>query len=154
MHNNEILVRLSDALSLDDGRLAAIFRLGGDELTEADVHAMLRNPEQEDAVTCKSDMMLRFLDGFIIEQRGPKEAPEGAPPAAPPPHVRMSNNVILKKLRIALQLKEDDVMRILAVSGTEMTKRQLSALSRKRGNKHYRTCSDAVLESFLTGLTE
>jgi uncharacterized protein YehS (DUF1456 family) len=66
--------------------------------------------------------------------------------------VRISNNVVLKKLRIALQLKEDDVVGILAAGGTEMTKRQLSALSRKRGNKHYRVCSDEVLESFLTGL--
>ena len=152
MHNNEILARLSDALSMDDARMLAIFALGGEDLTPAELHPMLRNPNRRDAVNCKSDRLLRFLDGFIVEQRGPKEVPEGqdAPPAPAP--VRMSNNVVLKKLRIAMNLKADDVVAILAAGGTEMTKRQLSALSRKHGNKHYRVCSDQVLESFLTGI--
>jgi hypothetical protein len=60
--------------------------------------------------------------------------------------------VVLKKLRIALQLKEDDVLRILASGETPLSKRQLGALARKPGNKRYRMCSDEVLTSFLTGL--
>ena len=149
MHNNEILLLIRDAASLDDARLAAIFALGGESVDEATTQAMLCDPSEPDAMKCKDDSLLRFLDGFILEQRGQSPATDES--AAPRPE-RLSNNVVLKKLRIALQLKEDDVLRILASGGTDLSKRQLGALARKRGNKHYRVCTDEVLASFLAGL--
>jgi uncharacterized protein YehS (DUF1456 family) len=144
-------MRLCDALNMDVTRLATLFGLGGETLTTEQVSGMLRDSKQGDAIPCKNTQMLCFLEGFIIEQRGPKEAPE-AGTKAPAEPARMSNNLVLKKLRIALQLKERETVAILAAGGTEVTPRQLGALGRKRGNKHYRTCPDDVLRSFLTGL--
>jgi len=149
MHNNAILLQIRDAASLDDARLVAIFALGGESVDEATTQAMLCDPSGPDAMKCKDDSLLRFLDGFILEQRG--QSPTIDEPTALRSE-RLSNNVVLKKLRIALQLKEDDVLRILASGGTALSKRQLGALARKRGNKHYRVCSDEVLASFLAGL--
>ena len=149
MHNNEILLRIRDAVSLDDARMVAIFALGGESLDEATTQAMLCDPSEPDAVSCKDASVLCFLDGFILEQRGQSPATDEV---SAPRSERLTNNVVLKKLRIALQLKEDDVLRILASGGTPLSKRQLGALARKRGNKHYRVCSNEVLTSFLTGL--
>ena len=147
MHNNEILRRLADALTLTEDRLAVIFALGGEAMTGVDALARTRDLDAEGAVACTSAQLIRFLDGFILDQRGPPET-DGAPRAA----VRLTNNAILKKLRIALTLKEDDVLRILDAGGTPTTRLALSPLFRKPGNKHYRTCSDEVLRSFLNGL--
>jgi uncharacterized protein YehS (DUF1456 family) len=150
MDNNEILVRIKDAVSLDDARLVAIFALGGESIDEDTTRAMLSDPSGPDSVTCKGDRLLRFLDGFILDQRGQRPTTDKTSEPQPEP---LSNNVVLKKLRIALQLKEDDVLRILASGGTALSRRQLGALARKRGNKHYRVCSDEVLTSFLAGLS-
>jgi uncharacterized protein YehS (DUF1456 family) len=147
MHNNEILSRLADALTLKDDSLAEIFALGGEAMTGADALARTRDLDTEGAVACTSDQLGRFLDGLILEKRGPRDT-DGAPRAA----VRLTNNAILKKLRIAFTLKEDDVLRILDAGGSPTTRLALSPLFRKPGNKHFRACSDAVLCSFLNGL--
>jgi len=64
----------------------------------------------------------------------------------------MTNNLILKKLRIALELKEDDMIEIFHLADFEITKPQLSALFRKEDNKHYKKCGDQILRRFLKGL--
>ncbi len=149
MDNNEILVRIKEVVSLDDARLVAIFALGGESVDEDTTQAMLRDPSGAGFLACKGDRLLCFLDGLILDQRGQRPTTDKT---SEPQREPLSNNVVLKKLRIALQLKEDDVLRILASGGTALSKRQLGALARKRGNKHYRVCSDEVLASFLTGL--
>ncbi|MBW1880158.1 MAG: DUF1456 family protein [Deltaproteobacteria bacterium] len=150
MHNNEILRRLSDALSLTDARLLAIFALGGDDLAEQDVRALTREQGKDGAVVCPDDLLARFLDGLIVEQRGPREPGRPTPVSA----VRLTNNAVLKKLRIALALKEDDVLRVLAAGGNPISNRELTTLFRKPGNKHFRKCGDDVLRSFLIGLED
>ena len=147
MHNNEILSRLADALTLKDDSLAEIFALGGEAMTGADALARTRDLDTEGAVACTPEQLGRFLDGLILSKRGPRDT-DGAPRAP----VRLTNNGILKKLRIALTLKEDDVLRILDAGGSPTTRLALSPLFRKPGNKHFRACSDAVLRSFLNGL--
>ncbi len=148
MHNNEILSRLVEALTLKDDSLAEIFALGGEEMTGVDALARTRQPGTEGAVACASEELGRFLDGLIVSKRGPRDT-DGAPRAP----VQLTNNGILKKLRIALTLKEDDVLRILDAGGSPTTRQALSPLFRKPGNKHFRPCSDAVLCSFLDGLS-
>jgi len=148
MHNNEILRRVVDALTLTDESLAEIFALGGEEMTGADALARTREIDTEGAVDCTSEELGRFLDGLIISKRGPRDT--DAPPVAP---VQLTNNAIFKKLRIALTLKEDDVLRILEAGGSATTRQSLSPLFRKPDNKHFRPCSDAVLRSFLDGIS-
>lgn len=63
----------------------------------------------------------------------------------------MTNNEIIKKLRIALDLKEVDMMEIFECAAYTITKSELSAIFRKEDNKHYRECSDDVLNNFLNG---
>ena len=149
MHNNEILGRLVNALALKDENLPEIFALGGNEMTVDSALARTRDVDTESAVSCTSEELGQFLDGLILLKRGPRDT--DAPPRAA---VKLTNNAIFKKLRIALTLKEDDVLRILEAGGSPTTRQALSPLFRKPGNKHFRACSDEVLRSFLDGLAK
>jgi uncharacterized protein YehS (DUF1456 family) len=87
-----------------------------------------------------------FLNGLIVDKRGKKEGP------LPEPEQRLTNNIVFTKLKIALNLKADDVLEILAQVNLSMSKHELSAFFRKPGHKHYRDCKDQVLRNFLKGL--
>lgn len=63
-----------------------------------------------------------------------------------------SNNIIMKKLRIALNLKEEDILEIFELAEFEMTKPQITAIFRKKGHKHYKECQDQMMKKFLAGL--
>jgi len=63
-----------------------------------------------------------------------------------------SNNIIMKKLRIALNLKEEDLLEIFELAEFETTKPQITAIFRKKGHKHYRECQDQMMKNFLAGL--
>ncbi len=64
----------------------------------------------------------------------------------------IGNNDILWKLRIALKLKDTDIIEILKLADFEITKTELSALFRKEGHENYRQCGDQILRRFLDGL--
>ena len=149
MNNNEILRRLRYELNLSDAKMIEIFARVGQVLNEAEVHSLLGKEDEEGTVICLDDLMAAFLDSLIVELRGPPR-PGSPPPAIPD---RISNNDIIKKVRIALKLQEADMMAILEAGGQPMSKGELSALFRKPGHKHYRACGDQVMRAFLRGLT-
>ena len=64
----------------------------------------------------------------------------------------MTNNDILKKLRVALQLKDDDIVRILALVDFKVTATELGAIFRKEDHPNYKECGDQLLRNFLNGL--
>lgn len=64
----------------------------------------------------------------------------------------MSNNDVLKKLRVALQLRDDDIIKILALVDFNITKSELGALFRKEDHPNYKECGDQILRNFLNGL--
>ncbi len=64
----------------------------------------------------------------------------------------MDNNDVFKKVRVALSLKDHEIIEILKLSDFEMTKSELSALFRKEDHPNYQECGDQVLRKFLNGL--
>ena len=64
----------------------------------------------------------------------------------------MNNNDILKKLRIALELKDTDIIEILQLADFEISKTELNAMFRKEGHRNYKECGDQLLRRFLNGL--
>ena len=64
----------------------------------------------------------------------------------------MTNNEILKKLRIALNLKDTDIIDILKLADFDISKSELSALFRSEDQRNYRECGDQILRRFLNGL--
>jgi uncharacterized protein YehS (DUF1456 family) len=150
MTNNDSLRRLRYALDLTDAQMVAVFGLGGQTVTETQVRTFMISEEDEAAVICTDPIFGGFLDGLIIDRRGPPPAGR----AAPPVFHKLTNNTKLKKLRIALNLHEDAMLSILMSGGHPLSRGELTALFRKPQHKHYRECGDQVLRKFLSGLTK
>ena len=149
MAKNDLLRSIRDALEIDDAAMIQIFSLAGREVGQSTVAAFLKTEAQDGYIPCSDPILGFFLDGLIIHKRGRQE---GQPAAAEKPAAVLTNNAVLKKLRIALDLKEDDLVGVLKSAGIAVTKHELTALFRKQGHKHYKECSDQFLRSFLKGI--
>jgi uncharacterized protein YehS (DUF1456 family) len=149
MANNDILRSIRDALIIDDATMIQIFRLAGREVGQSTISALLKTEEQDGYIPCSNPVMGFFLDGLIIHNRGQQD---GTPVSTVQPVAALTNNAILKKLRIALELKEEDLVGILNMAGITVSKHELTALFRKQGHKHYKECSNQFLKDFLKGL--
>jgi len=64
----------------------------------------------------------------------------------------LSNNDILKKLRVALSLRNDDIIEILSLVNFEMSKGALGDLFRNEDHPGFVEAGDQVLRNFLNGL--
>lgn len=162
MTNNDILRRLRYSFHLNDNKMMAIFALGDCKASQDQITGWLKKEELEGYVRCDDDSMNAFLDGFIIEKRGPREPSEaaGKPAKSKNPvvdpwkkaHATLNNNIILRKLKIALNLRSEDIFELLELAGFTLGKAELSAFFRNPGHRHYRECQDQVLRNFLQGL--
>ena len=149
MTNNDLLRSIRDALQLDDATMIKIFREAGREVGQSAISAFLKTEDEDGFIPCTNPIMGFFLDGLIIHNRGRQE---GSPSPAAKPVAELSNNTILKKLRIALDLKEEDLVGVLKMGGVTMTKYEITALFRKQGHKHYKECDGQLLRSLMTGV--
>lgn len=146
MTNNDVLRRLRYVFDYDDTRMIQIFAQADMGVTRDQVCNWLKPEEDESQEPCNDKTLAVFLNGLINSKRGRKDGPQ------PVPEERLSNNTIFMKLRIALDLKSDDVLAILGSAGMTLSSHELSALFRKPGHKHYRECKDQILRNFLKGL--
>lgn len=174
MKNNDILIRLRYALDIKDIDMVEIFKLGGIDITKEDVIKLLTTPkskndndsdtedtddtqnteENEWNLVCSNSMLESFLNGFIIFKRGKKDIKEGESEKTvlAIKNNKSVNNVMLKKLKIALALSSEDMLDILQEAGVILTKGELSAVFRKEGQKNYKECGDRYARNFLKGL--
>ena len=161
MSNNDILIRLRYALDMKDADIVEIFKLGGIELTIEDVLKILIKvdddvdiEENEEIMNCNNFMLESFLNGFIIFKRGKQDlkTEKTAKVVLSMNNSRSVNNVLLKKLKIALALSSEDMIDILEEAGVMITKGELSAVFRKEGHKNYKECGDRYIRNFLKGL--
>ncbi|KAF0811708.1 hypothetical protein IGB42_03867 [Andreprevotia sp. IGB-42] len=148
MINNDILRSVRYMLDLSDVKLVEIIALAGRTLAKEEVQSCLKREEEDGFAECSDEVLAYFLDGLVIFKRGKDESRQ-APEVTWP----VSNNTVLKKLRVAFELKEDDLHGIMTAAGFEVSKPELSALFRKEGHKNYRGCGDQFLRNFLKGLT-
>ncbi|CAI86466.1 MULTISPECIES: DUF1456 family protein [Pseudoalteromonas] len=148
MTNNDILRRIRYTFNLTDTAMVNVFAAAEHTVTTEQVIAWLTK-EGEEAYTEISDTeFATFLNGFINTQRGKREGDQ------PAPESKLNNNIIFMKLRIALNMKAEDVIATLALVDFNLSKHELSAFSRKVDNKHYRVCNNQVLRLFLTGVQQ
>ena len=149
MINNDILRRSRYALNISDATMLEIFSLSGHAIEPSMLAAFLKKEDENGFVDCSNEVMTFFLDGLIIQKRGKAETRPGQ---AKKKDASLTNNSILKKIRIALEFKEEDMLESLKLGGMEVSKSELSALFRKEGHKHYKACGDQFLRNFLSGL--
>jgi len=146
MTNNDILRRIRYTFSFNDSRIIALFASGGQQVTRKQISDWLKKDDDPAFQTCNDKQMATFLNGLINYKRGKKEGPQ------PQPEKRLTNNIILLKLKIALNLKAEDILKIMVLAEFPMGKPELSAFFRKPGHTHYRACKDQILRNFLKGM--
>lgn len=149
MINNDVLRSIRYALDLGDAKVAGLIRLAGSEIEPADVAGLLKKEDEAGFVECGDDVLAAFLDGLIIQRRGRMESGSDRNRK---PESRLTNNAVLKKLRVAFELKEEDMHKVLELAGFGISKPELSALFRAKDHKNYRKCGDQLLRNFLKGL--
>lgn len=150
MANNDLLRSIRDALKLDAATMVQIFKEAGREVGESTITSFLKAEDEDDYIPCSNPIMGFFLDGLIIRNRGKKE---GGPAPDAKQMAELDNNTILKKLRIALNLKEDELIGTFRLGGIALTKHELTAMFRKPGHRHFRECPDHLLRSFIKGVS-
>jgi uncharacterized protein YehS (DUF1456 family) len=146
MNNNDVLRRIRYTFNFDDTKMINIFELGGLQVTRAQISDWLKKEDDPDYQVCIDVQLAMFLNGLIVEKRGRKDGPQ------PEPETSLTNNIVFRKLKIALNLQADDVLLLIKKSDFSMSKHELSAFFRKPDHKHYRKCKDQVLRYFLKGL--
>ena len=146
MINNDVLRRIRYTFDFDDSKMMAIFALAGLEVTRAEISDWLKKEDDPDYNKCSDKQFATFLNGLIIENRGKRDGPQAEP------ETLLNNNIVFRKLKIALNLQADDVLRLVNRGDFHISKHELSAFFRKPGHKHYRECKDQVLRNFLKGL--
>ena len=152
MTNNDFLRRLRYALNIKDNVMVQIFKKGKIVLTREDVIDYLKKDIDEGFKKLNNNDLIAFLDGLIIQKRGKRED------GTPIPQVKVTknnlNNILLRKLRIALAFKSYDMIKIFKLGGVEISEGELSALFRSEDHKNYKECGDKYIRVFLKGLTE
>lgn len=158
MNNNDRLLRLRYAVDIKDTDLIEAFKLGGLTISKDELHDMLTKVKpasrEEENVYLKpinNQELDAFLNGFIVLKRGPqKDKPEEVQPQNK--EIKYINNVLLKKLKIALFLTSDDMLAILAEAGVFPSKGELGAILRKEGHRNFKPCGNKYARNFLKGL--
>jgi len=64
----------------------------------------------------------------------------------------LTNNDILKKLRVALKFRDDDIIKVLKLVDYNISKSELGAFFRKPDHPKYMVLQDQILRNFLNGL--
>lgn len=146
MTNNDILRRLRYTFDLNDKQMVALFALADYPVEQSQLVDWLRKDDDAAFERCGDHQLEHFLDGLIIHRRGPKDGPKPALAKT------LSRNLVLRKLRIALNARDEDMLAIFKLADFSISKPELSALFRRPDHPHYRECKDQLLRNFLTGL--
>ena len=146
MTNNDVLRRLRYTFDYSDDKMIGIFAQAELEVTREQISNWLKKDDDPDYKNCIDVQLATFLNGLINENRGKKEGEQ------PKPEKKINNNIIFRKLKIALDLKDDDILAILALADLRISKHELSAFFRRPDHKHFRQCKDQILRNFLHGV--
>lgn len=148
MINNDVIRSIRFMLNVSEFKLVEIVKLGGGEVSQAKMNAYLKRDDEPGFEECPQNVMGRLLNGLIYLRRGKDES-------RPPLELGLpTNNEVLKKLRVAFELKDDDIIAMLERDDFKISKTELSAFFRKEGHHNYRPCGDQFLRRFLKGLTD
>ena len=146
MNNNDVLRRVRYTFDISDSNMIALFAEAGAEVTRAQVSDWLKKEDDPAYQNCTDEQLATFLNGLINDMRGKNDGPQV------PSETTLTNNSIMRKLKIALDLQADDMLAILALAEVQISKHELSALFRKSTHKNFRECKDQLLRAFLLGL--
>ncbi len=145
MKNNDILRRLRYTFDLNDDALMRIFQHANVVATREEICDWLKKDDDPNYKEISDTKMVAFLDGFIVSKRGPSDKKIVS-------EYLINNNIVLRKLKIALKLQAEDMLEMLKLADFSISKHELSAFFRRIDHKHFRLCNDQILRRFLKGL--
>lgn len=146
MNNNDILRRIRYTFDLSDDKVIKLFKHGGKEVTRVQISEWLKKDDDEDQKPIYDVDLAAFLNGLIIKHRGKKDGEQ------PKPEKSLNNNQVFRKIKIALNLRDEDIVQIMDLAEFEVSKHEINAIFRNPTQKQYRVCKDQFLRNFLQGL--
>lgn len=147
MLNNDILRSLRYTLKMNNNDIVATLALADVEVSAEHMAQYIKKEEDEGFKRCPDLVLSSFLNGLIYARRGKDESQPSLKADR-----KITNNIVLKKLRIAFQLKTDDLLAILTEQQFRVSMPEITAMMRAPEHKNYRECGDQFLRYFLKGL--
>lgn len=144
--HNDIIRRIRFIFDFNDSKMIELFALGGQTVTRAEISNWLKKDSDPDFIKITDNQLAIFLNGLIVNNRGKKDGVELIA------EERLNNNTIFRKLRIALNLKDEEILAIIELAGMKISKHELSAFFRNPNQPQYRPCNDQILRNFIYGL--
>lgn len=148
MKPSEILQSLKDILGLNRSQMLHIYRLEEFPITQERVDSILKNHSKRDSAQATYEELGVFLDGLIIYKRGLQKETKSSD------DIVLTNNLILKKIRAALNLKELEINLIFELADYKITKSGIKDLFRSSSSPKLKECTNNTLRAFLEGLNE
>ena len=146
MTNNDVLRKVRFIYDFSDNMIIEIFGRGGLVASRQEISNWLKPDGDEALVNLPDKKLAIFLNGFVELKRGKKDGPPLEP------EKELNNNIILRKLKIALDLKTENMIAIYKMAGVTVSEHEITAFFRKPDQKQYRKCLDQFLRNFLLGL--
>jgi uncharacterized protein YehS (DUF1456 family) len=146
MDNNDVLRRVRYIFDFSDDKMIALFGSANYEVTRAQISNWLKKDDDPDYKGILDFELSTFLNGVINEKRGKKEGEQ------PSPEKKLNNNIVFKKLKIALKYRDEDILDIFKLVDLRISKTELSAFFRNPKQNQYKPCKDQFLRNFLQGL--
>jgi len=148
MRKDDVIKSIRYTLNVGDGEIAEILKLAGYKPTREEIAYIFEEPEEgKDKIDITHEMTAYFLDGLIYYKRGKSDKHPQQPIQTP-----VTNNMVMKKLRVAFTLREDDIQKIIKKAGFDISASELNALFRNKNHRNYQPAGDQVLRYFLKGL--
>ncbi len=122
-----------------------LYAKGGEPVSRAEVSDWLKKEEDEAFDVVIDENLATFLNGVIVNYRGKKD---GQTPVA---EVKLDNNIILRKLKIAFNFKAEEIVYLMKLGGQKVTTTELSAFFRNPKHAKYKPLNDQYLRNFLNG---
>ncbi|MCL4105800.1 UNVERIFIED_CONTAM: hypothetical protein GTU68_028677 [Idotea baltica] len=146
MNNNDVLRNIRFTFDLNDDKMMKMCSYDTYEATRTEISAWLKRDDDPDFVEIPDKNLSIFLNSFIEKKRGKKEG------VVLKPDKYLNNNIILRKLKIALNLKVEEMVEIYKYVGMRVSIHEINAFFRKPEQRQYRKCLDQFLRKFLHGI--
>ena len=146
MTNNDIIRQIRYAFDYSDTKMIELFALADLDVTRSQVSNWLKKEDHPAYQELTDNQLAYFLNGLINDKRGLKEGVQMEP------ENRLNNNIKLRKLKIALNMRDEDIIKTMSLAGLRIGKPELSAFFRNPKHRQYRQCKDQFLRNFLHGI--
>lgn len=146
MNNNDILRQIRYTFDFNDTKMIELFSLAELEVNRSQVSNWLKKEDDPAFQEITDHQMAIFLNGLINDKRGKFEGEQAEA------EKRLNNNIIFRKLKIALELRDDDIIEMFRSVDMNISKPELSSFFRNSKHRQYRECKDQFLRNFLFGM--